>query len=117
MYQRATSPHPASVYIPPSYRGNALYLERLGREEEAPCDEHEDSSDCRCEPPCECHTPSPSADSCRGDGIFGRILSFLGSDGAVVAAVVLFLLFSRKSKKEEQSDDMLTLLLLLLVLL
>lgn len=117
MNQRAETPHTASVYIPPYYRGNALYLERLGREE-PPCDGDGDNCGARPEHPCECRDTEPCrADTCRGEGTVGKILSFLGSDGAVVAAVVLFLLFSRKNKKEEQSDDMITILLLLLVLM
>ena len=116
MYYREEAPRPSSVYIPPSYRGNALYLEQLGREEERCGD-----SECECRPeppPRECiekrtHPPEDRG----GEGILGRIMSFLGSDGAVVAAVVLFLLFSRKGKQDECGDDMLTVLLLLLVLL
>ena len=109
MKQRAETPHTASVYIPPYYRGNALYLERLGREE-PPCEEGEQKCERRPEPPCR-------PEDQRGEGILGRITSFLGSDGAVVAAVALFLLFSRKSKQDECGDDMLTVLVLLLALM
>ena len=108
MYQREEPPRP-SVYIPPSYRGNALYLERLGREDE-PCEEGEQKCERRPEPPCR-------PEDQRGEGIFGRITSFLGSDGAVVAAVALFLLFSRKGKQDERGDDLLTVLVLLLALM
>ncbi len=118
MYQREEpTSRPASVYIPPYYRGNALYLERLGKEKDS-CERQEDNCECPLEQSCEGGGRTPCLeDRAKGEGIVGRILSFLGSDGAVVAAVVLFLIFSGKSKKEEQSDDILTLLLLLLVLI
>ena len=90
MYQREEPPRPSSVYIPPSYRGNALFLEQLAREERG-C---EDGCEHPHDPPCEREAPPPPPrEHCREEGILGRITSFLGSDGAVVAAVVLFLLF------------------------
>ena len=114
MYQREEPPRPSSVYIPPSYRGNALFLEQLAREEDG-----RDGCEHPHTPPCEREAPPPPPpqSGCREEGLLGRITAFLGSDGAVVAAVVLFLLFSRKGKEDDRGDDLLTLLVLLLALM
>ena len=118
MQENAQSPRNASVYIPPSYRGNALFLESLGREqEECGKDPREYNGEHERENRQECGGECKPPHECRETGLFGRLAGLVRSDNAVVIAVALFLLFSRKEKKEDQSDDMLTILLLLLVLL
>lgn len=104
----------ASVYIPPSYRGNALYFENPGQEE-APCGESEQKH--ASEQTRECDRECKKTSECRDPGLLGRLGGILNSDSAVVIAVLLFLLFSRRDRCDEQGDDMLTILLLALVLL
>ena len=97
----------ASVYIPPSYRGNALYFENLCRED--PCEDAPNEHECEVE----CKKTS----ECRDSGLLGRFRGLFNSDSAVVIAVVLFLLFSKRDKCEDSGDDLLVIMLVALLVM
>ncbi len=108
MYSREDRTGSASVYIPPSYRGNALFFENAGQEEECPADRPQEHK---------CAQEEKKASECRESGLLGRLGGILSSDSAVIVAVALFLLFSKKDDCGDRGDDLLTLLLIALVLL
>ena len=127
--QRKTARGDGEVYIPPNYRGNALYFEQLGddteeRCKEEPCQSHESESK---EEACTSH-PSPPLCCERGrsasplSGLFGKLME---GDTLLILAIVFFLFFTGKDKdkqgqgcrKDAGGEDNTLLLLLLLLLL
>ena len=117
MYTQKTKPA-GDVYIPPNYKGNALYFEELRSE----CDPKERQDNCdRCEGGCRCeHERGQSCkDSCESShqgSVLGSLSSavskLFSGDNIILLALLAFFLFSGKEKSEDNTMLLLVLLLL-----
>ncbi len=98
MYTQAQKPF-GDAYIPSSYRGNALYFEKLPCEDDADTEREEKKTDCE--------------QKKEEGGIRSYLSGLFSGDNIIILALLAFFLLSGKDK----GDDNTVLLLLLLLLL